>query len=155
MEGQQVHKGARVKKAILKWSSYFIRWFVVITTGILIICAVNFTVFGEGDIPASILWDILVSGLATTAVTVIFWSREEAKKGGIGHLVMFFHYICLCVVMVIFGTKFGWMELNVPGILMMVLSVAGVYFFSYTVNYILNVQKANAMNQKLKEKYGE
>lgn len=153
MEKNQSQKNEPVKNIIFKYFSEFIRWFVAITTGVLMICAVDFALFNKGDIPKTTLRDILLSGLATTAVTVIFWKIKDVKKGESELAAMLLHYLCLCVVMVIFGTKFGWMELNFSGILMMALSVAAVYIFSFVVNYLLDVQQANVINQKLKEKY--
>ena len=37
------------------------RFFVQITTGILIICAINYSVWGSGELPANILWQIVLS----------------------------------------------------------------------------------------------
>lgn len=153
--GMKRDKGFIMNKIIeiLNLFCSFIREFIAITTGVLIICAVNFSIFNEGDIPKTTLWEILLSSFVTTVVTVIFWKIIDVKKGVAVMVTIGLHYICLCVVMVVFGTKFGWMELNVEGVLMMFLSVAGVYGFSYAVNYILWKRQADAMNQKLKEKY--
>lgn len=119
------------------------------------ICAVDFLIFHEGDLPRTTLWDILLSSFVTTVVTSVFWGIKEVKEGASEIVAIVMHYICLCIVMIVFGAKFGWMELNLSGILMMVLSVAAVYVFSFVVNYILDSQQADMMNQKLKEKYSK
>lgn len=155
MKNDKVQKMNQIKSKILKSFSGFIRWFIAITTGVLIICAVDFTIFHEGNIPEMTLWDILLSSFVTTVVTIVFWGIKEVKEGACEIAAIAMHYICLCIVMIVFGAKFGWMELNLSGILMMVLSVAAVYIFSFIVNYILDSQQADMMNQKLKEKYSK
>lgn len=155
MENDKVEKTNQIKSRILKSFSGFIRWFIAITTGVLMICAVDFTIFHEGDLPKTTLWDILLSSFMTTVVTSIFWGMKELKEGVSEIAAIVMHYICLCIVMIVFGAKLGWMELNFTGILMMALSVAAVYIFSFIVNYILDSQQADMMNQKLKEKYSK
>lgn len=155
MENDKVQKANQIKGRILKSFSGFIRWFIAITTGVLMICAVDFLIFHEGDLPGTTLWDILLSSFVTTVVTSVFWGIKEVKEGASEIVAIVMHYICLCIVMIVFGAKFGWMELNLSGILMMVLSVAAVYVFSFVVNYILDSQQADMMNQKLKEKYSK
>ena len=155
MENDKDQKTNHIKSRMLKSFSGFIRWFIAITTGVLIICAVDFSIFHEGNIPKTTLWDILLSSFVTTVVTIIFWGMKEVKEGVSEIAAIAMHYICLCIVMIVFGAKFGWMELNLSGVLMMVLSVAAVYIFSFVVNYILDFQQADLMNQKLKEKYSK
>lgn len=57
--------------------------FVQITTGILIICAINYSVWGSGELPANILWQIVLSGAVTAVITEIVMSlpEPETKKG--------------------------------------------------------------------------
>lgn len=133
----------------------FIKWFVFITTGILIVCAVCFSLSPEGKvIPGITLWEILLSGLLTSAITTFFLSREALDKWNV-IVVFILHYIFLDMAMFACGVWFGWMSLDFTGVFSMSLSVAGVYLFTFAVNYFLDVQQADAINRKLKEKYKE
>lgn len=131
----------------------FIKWFVFITTGILIVCAVNFSVFSDGeDIPDDTLWQILLAGLVTAVITVFFDLREIFDKRN-SFFMLFLHYGFLDAAMILCGGWFGWMCFDLEGIVMMSVSVAGVYVFTFAVNYVLDRQQADAINRKLKEKY--
>ncbi len=133
----------------------FIKWFVFITTGILIVCAVGFSFSPDGTaIPRITLWEILLSGLLTSIITTIFLSREALDKCGL-ILVFFLHYIFLDITMIVCGSYFGWMNFDLGGAAGMSVSVGGVYLFTSAVNYVLDVQQADAINRKLKEKYKE
>lgn len=130
-----------------------IKWFLYITTGILLICALNMTVQGDVDIPAVTLWQILLSGLFTAAVTAFFHPEEERKLPAA--LNIFLHFLTLCGIMLLCGRWFGWIKFDLPGIVMMVLSVAGVYLLSFLAYYIIDVRQAELINRKLRERYGD
>ena len=69
------------------------RFFVQITTGILIICAINYSVWGNGELPANILWQIVLSGAVTAVITEIVMSLPEPEtKKRFG----FIHRSALC-----------------------------------------------------------
>lgn len=132
----------------------FVKWTLYITTGILIVCASNVLLMGEEQIPAEMLWQILLAGALTSFVTVVFFPRECEEK--IGTILQFaLHYAVLCVVMIICGSMFGWMNLNAAGVIMMLISVAVVYLLSFLAYYIIDMRQADAINQKLKERYGD
>lgn len=130
----------------------FIKWFSYITMGILIVCAVNFTLYGSDTIPMVTLWQILLSGALTTLVTMLLYPKEGRRKMTVlvGTLI---HYAALCGVMIACGYWFSWMSLDAAGIRMMCLSVAGVYVLTFTAYYIVDLKQAEKINQRLKEKY--
>lgn len=129
----------------------FVQWFVYITSGILIVCAVNFSLYGDGTIPCYTLWEILLSAFLTTFVTVLLMPDG---KTGIKHMILgrMFHYICLSVVMIGCGTLFGWMNINIEGIVMMLVSVGCVYLFSFGIGYLLDKKIADDVNRALQER---
>lgn len=131
-----------------------IKWFFCITPAIVFVYAVNTEIAGDVSIPADALWKILLSGFLTASTTVLLAPREGDKK-----FVLLFrgimHYAALNAVMIGCGCLFGWMQLNASGILMMLLSVAGVYLVAFFVYYLINVVQADEINQKLKEKYDD
>lgn len=130
----------------------FIKWYFYITTGILVIVAANFALYGVKTIPRDTLWQILLSGFITTLVTILLAPRanQSRVKEKIGMLI---HYLGLCAAMIISGSWFGWIRLNQAGIRLMMISVALVYIIVYGVDYLLNRKQADEINQKLQEKY--
>lgn len=136
----------------MKIISSFIKWYFYITTGILFVCAINMTLSREENIPSDTLWKILLSGFLTTVVTMFFLFRESDSKFVMGYR-MFLHYLALGIVMILSGRWFGWLEFDISGIVMMLLSVAVVYFLTSLAYYILDRKEAQEINQKLNEKY--
>ena len=138
----------------MKMLTDFIRWFLYITTGILIICAVNFSIAHASVIPVQTLWWILLSGFLTTAVTVFFF-RLIMGVSNMTVINCLLHYLSLCAVMIPCGCRFGWMDFDVQGIVMMMLSVAGVYLLSIAVYCWIDLKQAEEINRKLKERDGD
>ena len=134
--------------------SRFIKWYMYITTGILIVCAVNITLEGDGMISVSTLWEILLSGFLTAIVTLVFSLAKDSNKYK-SWWGFFLHYVSLCAVMITCGKRFGWLRYNAEGICMMLLSVAVVYAMSAGTYFLLDVRQADEINQKLQEKYPE
>ena len=129
-----------------------IKYFMYITTAIIIICALNITLSGNDTMSSNTLWQIIISGAATAVVTAIVYSREvNTTKGFI--TMMAVHYVILCVVMTFLGVMFGWMKLCIPGIIMMVISVALVYVITFLSRYLLDKKQADLFNKTLKNKY--
>ena len=126
----------------------FIKWFQYITIGVLIVCAVNFSLSGADTIPLMTLWQILLSGFLTTLITMLFYSGKRATymKCGI-------HFVVLCGVMIPYGYWFGWLSFNAAEICMMILSVAVVYLLAFVAYYLIDLKQAEKINQRLKEKY--
>ena len=132
--------------------SSFIKWYLYITTGILLVCAINMTLWRKENIPSDTLWKILLSGFLTTVVTMFFLLRESDSKLVMGYR-MIFHYLTLSIVMIVSGGWFGWLEFRISGIAMMLISVAVVYLLTSLAYYILDRKEAQEINQKLNEKY--
>nr|MBQ8252047.1 DUF3021 family protein [Lachnospiraceae bacterium] len=132
----------------------YVKWYVYITTSILMVVALIFGLYGAEELPGETLWQILVSGFVTTLLTVIMVYVDAVTVAG---TVMKFigHYACLCTVMIVLGGWFGWINLNVRGIVLMVCAVAAVYVLAFGAYYIIDLRAAKQMNQRLKEKYGE
>ena len=136
----------------MKILSDFIKWFLYITTCILIVVAANIIISGKDMIPADTLWQVLLSGFLTTLVTILLWAKEPGNiRSGI--IRMLVHYIALCAVMIVCGRWFDWMNLSPAGIVMMVISVAVVYALVVLADYWTGRKLADEINQKLKGRY--
>ena len=136
----------------MKIFSDFIKWFLYITTCILIVVAANIIISGKDMIPADTLWQILLSGFLTTLVTILLWAKEPGNiRSGI--IRMLVHYIALCAVMIVCGRWFDWMNLSPAGIIMMLISVAVVYALVVLADYWTGRKLADEINQKLKGRY--
>lgn len=135
------------------FAEWFIEWFVLIATGILIICAVHFALFSEtGDVPDAILLQIIISALLTAAETAVFLLTEPVTKSSIA-ICGILHFCSLSGTMIVCGLCFGWINFESFGIIDMIISVAAVYVFVVFAYYILDKHRADQINQKLKEKY--
>lgn len=132
----------------MKLISEIFKWFLYITTGILIVTATMYTIMGEETMPVNTLWKILLAGVLTTGVTVCF--KPWKGWGYIGYAL---HYLALCAVMVSSGSMFGWIELSWSGILFMMLDVAIVYVIAFGAYLLVDLRQAKEINERLKEKY--
>ena len=139
----------------MKFFTEFLKYFVIITTGVLLMCAVNVSLSETGGESLAVgvtLWQILGAGAVTAFVTALVYMREcKTTKQFI--VMVIIHYILICAIMVTLGVLFGWMALNIGGIIMMIVSAALVYLFTYTVRYISDKRQADEFNRALKEKY--
>lgn len=145
-------------KVIMKlkvFAEWFLEWFVFITTGVLIICAINFSLFSDSSyIPRSTLSHILLSAFLTAAVTAFFCLLEPVKKSS--RVICFFlHFCCLLGIMLVCGIRFGWIDFESFGMIRMGVSVVVVYLFVIAVYYILDKHWAEQINHRLKEKYSD
>lgn len=132
----------------------FLKWYFYITVGILIVCAVHFTLSDIEKVPADTFWKILLSGFLTTLVTVIFAPDDESTKVRLA-IKFAIHYAGLCLVMIFCGSLFGWITPNPEGVAAMMLDVGVVYLFVVVANYLIDVSQAREINKRLQEKYGE
>lgn len=134
----------------MKFLKSFVSFFSTVTTGILIVCAVNFFLSDSTEMPGNTLFKILLSGLATSLVTAVFYYREiKSHKQFI--ITIAVHYVLLCGIMIALGVWFGWMELNAAGIIMMLISVAAVYAMTMLMNYITAKKEADDINRMLEQ----
>lgn len=134
--------------------SNFVKWFLYITTGIMIVCGINYTLAGIETVTVDVFWKILFCGFATTLVTVLLLPKEE--DGKIKSYIKFaLHYITLCIVMIPVGVWFGWISFQPSGIIIMMADVGGVYFAACLAYYIIDCRQAEEINKGLREKYGD
>lgn len=132
----------------------YIKWYFYITTSILMVVALIFGLYGAKNLPGDTLWQILLSGFLTTLLTIVMVCVEKiTSKGTV--LVYVGHYISLCAVMIPLGVWFNWINLNLPGIAMMLGAVAAVYLLTFAAYYVIDLRAAKQINQRLKEKYGD
>ncbi len=132
----------------------YVKWYVYITTSILMVEALIFGMYGAEKLPGETLWQIMVSGLVTTLLTVaMVYVDTKTVAGGVFKYLG--HYAALCAVMIVLGGRFGWINLNVRGILLMMGAVAAVYVLAFGTYYIIDLRSAKQINRRLKEKYGE
>ena len=134
----------------MKLMSEVFKWFLYITTGILIVTAIMFSLVGEETIPVNTLWKILLTGILTTGVTVCFRPWRDWRYAGFA-----LHYIALCVVMVVCGCMFGWINFNMSGVLCMMVDVAAVYLIAFVAYCLVDKKQAEEINKRLREKYQE
>ena len=132
----------------------YIKWFVYITVGIFLVCAISFTLEGEETIPVNTIWKVMLEGLVATLVTVQLQPQENDGKGK-AWIKFALHYISLCIIMCGFGIWFGWTRFSIKGIIVMSVDVAIVYALSTVIYYLVDVQQAKGINKVLQEKYGE
>ena len=143
----------KIKLILKKYTEWLVEWFVFITAGILIICAINFSLFSNGgSLPKDTLWNILWSAFLTAAETAAFFMAEPIKKSSMAFCALS-HFGCLTVTMLVCGIRFGWIAFDWYGIVEMAVSVAGVYAFVITAYYILDKRRAGQINRRLREKY--
>lgn len=132
----------------------FIRWFLYITTCVLFVCAANIQISGNETVSTITLWQILLSGFLTSLVTVLLRPLEQ-DSSRVAVIRIIVHYFVLCGVMIACGCWFGWMNFNLKGIVMMIVSVAVVYLLVFLAGYWLDKKQADEINQKLKGKYND
>ncbi len=134
--------------------SNFVKWFLYITTGILVICGINYKMAGATIVTVDIFWMILFCGFVTTLATMLLLPKEE--DGRTKSCIKFaLHYVVLCTIMIPLGVWFGWIELQLTGIVTMLIDVGGVYLLSLGAHYLIDCKQADEINRMLKERYGD
>lgn len=134
-------------------------YITTITTGTLIACIIwgSISIFRE-EIPwskaiinFSILPEILSIGILCGVLTeLVFYSRREQGKIPFWLWNIFF-YIMVTLAVLICGYFYHWYKLDVGSVIAMCLTSAGVYGFTFFLNYYRNKIIANAMNEKLEQ----
>lgn len=135
----------------MRFVKEFIKLFVVINTGILLVFALNTMKYDY--IQTIYLWEIFEASAVTSLITAAFFSIDPKKEipKYLQLLLILLHYACLLITMLLFGRSFGWIEKNVRGFLTMALSVAGVYLFTAVLSVITGLKDAQRMNEALNE----
>lgn len=132
----------------------FVKWFLYITVGIMIVCGISYGIAGIETVTVDIFGMILVSAFATALVTVFIQPQEQDGKVK-SCMKYLLHYLILCVIMSLLGTKFGWMNFELGGICMMAIDVGIVYLLVFGAYYIIDIRQAGEINRVLQEKYGD
>ena len=130
--------------------SEFIKWFLIINTGIMVIVWLN--IRGYNSIWTAIIPQIFGASFATSIVTTAFFSYNPRKPISVPLriLLVFGHYLVLCVIIMTLGSLFNWFDFSPEGCLVVVLSVAGVYFIAAVISYLLSKGEADEMTNALK-----
>jgi small-conductance mechanosensitive channel len=131
----------------------FIHYFITITTGILLITAVSFTIGSDTPTTAT-LWQILLSAGLTALATTIFFPDENASKRRI-HIGLTLHIISLCAIMILCGRWFGWISSGFLPALTMVGYVLLVYAFTASTTYLISKKEVALMNAQLQRKFAQ
>lgn len=132
----------------------FIKWFLYITVGILIVCGISYRMAGNETVTVDVFRMILLSGLVTTLITVLILPKEEDGKVKSG-IKFGLHYIALCIIMCFLGEQFSWIDYDLAGIVGMIIKVGLVYLLAFMAYYIIDIKQASDINKMLQEKYGE
>lgn len=131
--------------------SEFLKWFLIINTGIMLI--VWFNIFNYETIWTQIFPQIFCASFVTSIVTTAFFSINPKKPLSMimRVLIPVAHYLVLCVIIMTLGTLFDWFEFSLSGCLAVVLSVAGVYLITAVISYLLSKSEADEMTKALKD----
>ncbi|MDE5991700.1 MAG: DUF3021 domain-containing protein [Oscillospiraceae bacterium] len=135
----------------MKFITDLMRYFVYITTGILFVFITMLLIEGSDSISIQKLIQIPCAAFVTALVTVIIYSREAVMKKEF-YIRIAIHYLLLCVIMVILGTAFEWIKIDLAGIMTMVISTAAIYVFTFVGAYLLSKSEAEKLNKALKSK---
>ena len=138
----------------MKTLGNFIKWFVYITVGILIVCGISYRMAGNEMVTVDVFWMILLSAFVTTLVSVLILPKEEEGKVKSG-IKFVLHYIVLCVIMCFLGERFGWIDYDLAGVVGMIIRVGVVYLLAFMAYYIIDIKQASDINKMLQEKYGD
>lgn len=134
----------------MKYISEFIKYFCYITTGIVIVSGI--TVLPNEMIRSATILQSVFAGAITALVTTILLTGEPKSKKDM-FLRLTFHYISLCVIMVIIGFSFNWIPHSIMGVIFMIAAVGVVYIFT-ALSYMFTSQKEiKELNKALNEKY--
>ncbi len=138
----------------MKTLGNFIKWFVYITVGILIVCGISYRMAGNETVTVDVFWMILLSAFVTTLVSDLILPKEEEGKLKSG-IKFVLHYIVLCVIMCFLGERFGWIDYDLAGVVGMIIRVGVVYLLAFMAYYIIDIKQASDINKMLQEKYGD
>ena len=129
----------------------FISFFITINSGIMLV--VGFFTIGDATIPADSIWKIfIVSGLTALVTAGVFSiNPKRPMKRMVNVLIFAGHFISLCAIVFIGGTKFGWFELSLKGLLWVAGSVGVVYLFTALIFTLLMNKEAKDLNEALKD----
>lgn len=129
-----------------------------ITFGTLIATAVwsyiSFAVNGESIINAAIpyvtLWQIVIVGaVCGTGSELILGVKEASPLEEKIRLAV--HYVFINLAVLFCGYKFGWYKLSFGGVMLMLLTSAAVYAFTFCLGFHSSRRTADKLTKKLEE----
>lgn len=135
----------------MKFITELLKYFVYITTGILFVFITMLLIEGSDSISIQKLIQIPCAAFVTALVTVIIYSKEAVMKKEF-YIRIAIHYLLLCVIMVILGSAFEWIKIDLAGIMIMVISTAAIYAFTFAGAYLSSKSEAEKLNKALKSK---
>jgi len=130
----------------------FINFFSTINLVIVFVCAVNMSLSPGYDVPDSVLWQVLLSGFITSIMTSIgafIFTAINTKTKLVVSIVI--HYALMSVIMISLGVWFDWLNFDIKGIVMMLISVAVVYLIAFLLNYYIIKKEAEGINIALEK----
>ena len=128
-----------------------LKYFVCITTGIVIVLLIASGIQQEETIQLCQLLHILEAAFVTAVLSALFLHKEQKKTG---HICLIFglHYFSLCLSMAVLGIRFGWIMANWKGILTMMAYVAFIYGFTTLLTYLSVRRDATTLNRVLQRR---
>ncbi len=137
-----------------------LRLVTTITTGTLIVCMgwyyLTLVLSGESVTKASIpfltLPEILSVGILCGISTEFLLPQRELHIKEV-RIRLIIHYALINIIVLICGYFYGWYDLDPGSVLLMCMTSAGVYAFTFFMNYYKDKKTSDEMNEKLK-RYG-
>ncbi len=131
--------------------SEYLKWFLVINTAILVV--VGISVFKYDYVSPMIIPQVFCASFLTSLETYAFFSYNPQKPIKMWMRILLYcgHYLVLCATIMLLGTSFGWFERSLKGGITVAISVAGVYFLSAVITYVLSKGEADEMTDALKK----
>ena len=130
----------------------------VISAAVMMIYFVNRLIYSGSDIsrtqmPVTDLPAILVISFICAVGTVLIQDGNDETVSRRESLLRYIiHIIFLVAVVLIGGYILGWYTPGIGGILIMVISIAFVYAFTFFMIYYNSKKTADEVNKKIKER---
>ena len=130
----------------------------VISAAVMMIYFVNRLIYSGSDIsrtqmPVTDLPAILVISFICAVGTVLIQDGNDETVSRRESLLRYIiHIIFLVAVLLIGGYILGWYTPGIGGILIMVISIAFVYAFTFFMIYYNSKKTADEVNKKIKER---
>jgi uncharacterized membrane protein len=135
----------------MKYIKSYISFFTAIATAILIIVTIDGAINSYDSVPKYLPLEILAASALTALITTIILCREiKTRKQFLISFLL--HFLLLCVVMIVLGLMFGWINDSFGSIICMIFYVALVYVIVFAINYILAKKEADELNEALNKR---
>ncbi len=126
----------------------FFSFFTKITTGTVLVCAINMTLSGIEMCFSYVLWQCLLLGFVTSLVTVVFYPNKDMSKKEYA-IRLIIHFLLITASVLVLGGFFRWYAVSFPGVIFMLLSTVFVYGFSHLMIYWEDKKNADDINRAL------